>query len=71
MSNQLINLYNATGLNRLVDFLKTLSEGNPELPLDHVLLISRVLFTVVLIGFVGYQFDRTKQAVKGSVISKD
>jgi hypothetical protein len=67
MSNQLINLYNASGLNRLVDFLKEITGSNPEIPLEHVLLISRVLFAIVMIGFIGYFFDRTKQSVKSSI----
>ncbi|WP_411726774.1 hypothetical protein [Methyloglobulus sp.] len=63
MNDQLINLYNATGFNRVVDFVKTLAGGNSEMPLGHVLLISRVLFAVVMTGFIGYFFDRMKQSL--------
>lgn len=67
MSNLLINIYNTVGLSRLVDFVKETGNGNPEIPLEHVLLISRVLFAIVMIGFIGYFFDRTKQTVKSSI----
>lgn len=67
MSNLLINIFSSTGLNRLTDFVKEFSQGNPEIPLEHVLLISRVLFAIVMIGFIGYFFDRTKQTVKESI----
>lgn len=63
MSNQLINLYNATGLNRVVDSVKVVVGGNSEIPLADVLIISRVLFAVVMIGFIGYYFDRMKQSL--------
>lgn len=67
MSNLLINIFSSTGFNRLTDFVKELSQGNPEIPLEHVLLISRVLFAIVMIGFIGYFFDRTKQSVKDTI----
>lgn len=67
MSNLLINIYNAIGLGRLVDFVKEAGSGNPDIPLEHVLLISRVLFAIVMIGFIGYFFDRTKQTVRNSI----
>jgi hypothetical protein len=72
MSNQLIDLFNsgATGFDRIVDVVKTLAGGNTEIPLDQVLIISRVLFAVVMIGFIGHFFDRTKQsafAIKSKV----
>lgn len=70
MSDQLINLYNAIGLGRLVDFMKEVTGGNPEIPLEHVLLISRVLFAIVMIGFIGYFFDCTKQSVKATIKKK-
>ncbi len=62
MSNQLINLLDssATGFNRIADFVKTLAGGDSEMPLAEVLIISRVLFAVVMIGFIGYFFDRMK-----------
>ncbi|NOU21466.1 MAG: hypothetical protein HOO93_06685 [Methyloglobulus sp.] len=65
MSNQLIDLFNsaATGFNRIVDFVKTLAGENSEMPLVQVLIISRVLFAVVMIGFIGYFFDRMKRSV--------
>jgi hypothetical protein len=65
MSNQLIDLLNssATGFDRIVDFVKTLAGGGSEMPLAQVLIISRVLFAVVMIGFIGYFFDRMKQSV--------
>ncbi len=69
MSNQLINLFNTAGFSRLADFVKDLT-GNQELPLEHILLISRVLFAIVMIGFIGYFFDRTKETVKETVKSR-
>lgn len=65
MNNQLIDLFNssATGFIRIVDFVKTLAGGGSELPLAQVLIISRILFAVVMIGFIGYFFDRMKQSV--------
>ena len=52
MSNQLINLLDssATGFNRIADFVKTLAGGDSEMPLAEVLMI----------GFIGYFFDRMK-----------
>ena len=70
MSNQLINLYNSTGLNRAVDSVKTLFGGNSEVPLTDILLISRVLFAIVMIGFIGYQFDRFEQSLRRSITIK-
>lgn len=65
MSNQLIEILNsnATGFDRIVDFVKTLAGRDSAMPLDQVLIISRVLFAVVMIGFIGYFFDRVKQSV--------
>jgi hypothetical protein len=65
MSNQLINFLDgsATGFNRLVDFVKTLGGGDSEMPLADVLVISRVLFAVLMIGFIGHFFDRMKQSL--------
>jgi hypothetical protein len=67
MNNQLIEILNSgtTGFDRIVDFVKILAGGNSELQLDQVLVISRVLFAVVMIGFIGYFFDRMKQSVFG------
>jgi hypothetical protein len=65
MSKQLIEILNsgATGFDRVVDFVKTLAGGGSEMPLAQVLIISRVLFAVVMIGFIGYFFDRMKLSV--------
>ncbi len=63
MNNHLVNLFNATGLNRVVDSLNIAPTESSELPLAEILIISRVLFAVVMIGFVGYFFDRMKQSV--------
>jgi hypothetical protein len=65
MSNQLINFLDngATGFNRLADFVKTLGGGGFEMPLAEVLIISRVLFAVVMIGFIGHFFDKAKQSL--------
>ncbi len=59
MSNQLINFLDngATGFNRLVDFVKTLSGGDIEMTVAEVLIISRVLFAIVMVGFIGHFFD--------------
>jgi hypothetical protein len=63
MNNHLIEILNsATGLPRIVDFVKTLARCVPEMHLDQALIISQVLFAVVKIGFIGYFFDRTKQS---------
>jgi flagellar biogenesis protein FliO len=62
MSSQLINLYNAS-TNRIVDALKITISGDSELPLTDVLVISRILFAIVMIGFIGYFFDRMKQSM--------
>ena len=73
MSNQLIDLFNsaATSFNRIVDFVKTLAGENSEMPLVQVLIISRVLFAVVMIGFIGYFFDRMKQSLTGATNPRD
>jgi hypothetical protein len=63
MNDHLINLYNAIGLNRIADPLTLSSGESAELPLAEVLVISRVLFAVVMIGFIGYFFDRIKQSI--------
>jgi hypothetical protein len=65
MSNQLIEILNsgATGFDRIVDFIKTLAGGGSETRLDQALIISRVLFAVVMVGFIGYFFDRMKKSV--------
>jgi hypothetical protein len=63
MNNQLINLDNATGFNRVVDFVKTLAGGDYEIPLADALILSRVFFAVVMVGFIGYFFDRMKQSL--------
>lgn len=70
MSDQMINLYNMTGFGRLVDLTKEIAGGNPEIPLEHVLMIGRVLFAVVMVGFIGYFFDRTKESVKATIHTK-
>lgn len=64
MDNQLIEILNsaATGFGRIVDFVKTLLREGSEMPLDQVLIISRVLFAIVMVGFIGYFFDRTKRS---------
>jgi hypothetical protein len=64
MNNQLIEILNssAIGFERNVDFVKTLARGNSEMLLDQALIISRVLFAVVMIGFIGYFFDRMEQS---------
>ncbi len=64
MNNQLIEILNsATGIARIVDFVKILTVRDADMSLDQVLIISRVFFAVVMIGFIGYFFDRTKQSV--------
>ena len=63
MNDHLINFYNAIGLNRVADALNISSGESTELPLADVLVISRVLFAVVMVGFIGYFFDRIKQSV--------
>jgi hypothetical protein len=65
MSNQLTNFLDngATGFNRLADFVKTLGGGDSEMPLAEVLIISRVLFAIVMVGFIGHFFDKAKQSL--------
>lgn len=58
MNNQLFD--NATGFNRVVDSVKIVAGETSGIPLAQVLLISRVLFAIVMIGFIGYFFDRIK-----------
>ncbi len=70
MSDQMINLFNTTGLSRLMDLTKEIVGGNPEIPLEHVLMVGRVLFAVVMVGFIGYFFDRTKESVKATIQTK-
>ena len=74
MNIDLIDIYDATGLGRVVDSLKFASERSADLPLADVLVISRVLFAVVMIGFVGHFFDNIKQslfAAKSEAKAKD
>ncbi len=63
MNNPLISLYNITGFSRVVDSFKVATGDSAELPLADALVISRVLFAVVMIGFVGYFFDRMKHSL--------
>ena len=60
MNNQFFD--NTTGFNRVVDSVKIVAGEISGIPLAQVLLISRVLFAVVMIGFIGYFFDRLKQS---------
>ncbi len=55
------------------NFIENLTSAfKADLPLAEVLVISQVLFTVVLVGFGGYYFDRIKATLKAQVIeSKD
>jgi hypothetical protein len=64
MNNQLIEIINSsvTGFDRIIDFVKTLAGGGFEMPLEQILIISRVLFAIVMIGFIGYFFDRMRQS---------
>jgi hypothetical protein len=63
MNNHLISLYNSTGFGRVVDSFKIVTGDSAELPLADILVISRVLFAVVMVGFMGYFFDRMKQSL--------
>ncbi len=65
MSNQLINFFDngAAGFSRLADFVKTLGGGDSEMPLAEVLIVSRVFFAIVMVGFIGHFFDRAKQSL--------
>jgi len=63
MNNHLISLYNSTGFGRVVDSFKIATGDSAELPLADILVISRVLFAVVMVGFMGYFFDRMKQSL--------
>jgi hypothetical protein len=67
MTDQLTHSIIATGLNRLINFLKAVSGGIPELPLADVLAVSRILFAVVMVGFIGYFFDRMEAVVVPNV----
>jgi hypothetical protein len=70
MNNHLINLYNATGFNRVEDSVNVTTGGSSDLLLADLLLISRVLFAVVIIGFIGYFFDRMKQSLFVNSVAK-
>lgn len=50
-------------IDRLANFTRLLTDENSEIPLAHILLISRVLFAVVMIGFIGYYYDRLKDSL--------
>ncbi len=50
------------------NFIENLTSAKADIPLAEVLVISQVLFTVVLVGFVGYYFDRIKATLKAQVI---
>ncbi|MEQ1635577.1 MAG: hypothetical protein ABL903_02725 [Methylococcales bacterium] len=70
MNNQLINIFDPTlGINWVVDFFKTLAGADSEIPLAEALIISRVLFAVVMFGFIGYFFDRMKQSAPAAKIT--
>lgn len=60
-----------SAINRFMNFIKILVGGSSEVPLADVLVISRILFAIVMIGFIGHHFERTKQSIKRSVINKD
>ncbi|NOS72940.1 MAG: hypothetical protein HOP36_00085 [Methyloglobulus sp.] len=38
-----------------------LFDNNADVSLADVLVVSRILFAVVMVGFIGYFFDRIKQ----------
>jgi hypothetical protein len=38
-----------------------------DLPLRPIVLISRLLFAVFIVGFMGYLFDRMKQSLKQAI----
>ncbi|MGZ8186578.1 MAG: hypothetical protein ACXW0H_08225 [Methylobacter sp.] len=63
MSTQLIKYYKATGFDRLVHRLRSVDRRNSELSLHHLVLISRILFAIFIIGFMGYFFDRLMQTL--------
>jgi hypothetical protein len=63
MNNPLINLFNAPEINRVVDSLSIATGENSGLSLAEILIVSRILFAVVMIGFIGHFFDRIKQAL--------
>ena len=64
MNNQLKHPFiNTTSFSWMVDSVKTRVGSDSEIPLAQVLIISRVLFAIVMVGFIGYFFDRTKQLV--------
>lgn len=60
MTNKLTHSIIVTGFNRLINFLKAVSGGIPDLSLADVLVISRILFAIVVVGFLGYFFDQMK-----------
>lgn len=64
MNKQLIHSYNTTGINRFGHLVKMAGQGNPQLPLRHLVLISRIVFAVFVIGFMGYFFDRMKVCIQ-------
>jgi hypothetical protein len=60
MNNPFVDLYHASGIDRVVETLKRVG-GECELPLADILVLSRILFAIVMIGFIGYFFDRVRQ----------
>jgi hypothetical protein len=63
MNEHLINMYNATGLSQVEESINASTGGGSELLLADLLVISRVLFAVVMVGFIGYFFDRMKELI--------
>jgi len=63
MNNPLINLFNAPEINRVVDSLSIATGESSGMSLAEILIISRILFAVVMIGFIGHFFDRIKQTL--------
>ena len=45
------------------NLFNNLLDNNADVPLADVLVISRILFAIVMIGFIGYFFDRIKRVV--------
>ena len=74
MNIHLIDIFNTTGLARVVDSLKFASDSDNGQSLADLLVLSRVLFAVVMVGFVGHLFDNIKQSllpVKSEAKAKD
>lgn len=58
MKSQFTELENITDSSLYANAVKIADSKDQDLPLHPVLLISRLLYAVFVVGFIGYYFDR-------------